>query len=59
MGKLIKFNIHEDIKKVNNKTIGIMNIKELEGNISGYSLWLKSNNKVDKLTNYVEYLQIK
>ena len=55
MGNLIKINIYAERKRINGK---IINIKQLEENISDYNMWLKKNNREDRIKNYEEFLQI-
>lgn len=44
--------------KVNSKIIRIIDIKKLEENIPEYVVWLKKNNRVDRIDTYKEFLQV-
>lgn len=59
MLSLIKNDISYGRKKVNGRIIRIISIKNLEDNILNYSIWLKKNNREDRLDNYDEFLQVK
>ncbi len=54
MGNLIKINMYVERNKINGS---IINIKKLEENISDYSIWLKNNNREDKIDNYERFLE--
>lgn len=43
---------------MNSRIIRIIDIKKLEKSILDYVLWLKKTNRVDKIDNYAEFLQL-